>query len=252
MSYALITGGASGLGRSFSNSLADIGYNLILTSRDLDSLALAKKEIEKKYSNRVLIFVADLTNSDTRTKLYEYTKHYDLEVVVNNAGVGYSKDFYSADKEKIDNIINLNIIALTDIFNHYYKVFTNNKNGRIINVASLAAFIPGPYNAAYTASKAYVSNISLAVRKEGKKNGVNVQVLAPGSVKTNFYKEAGTKEKSYKGNPHKVARYAVASKKGLIIPGFKNKIIYFLSKILPKSVMIHFAGNRQKRKQIKD
>lgn len=251
MKYVLVTGGATGLGRSFANGFADLGYNLILTSRNFNNLALAKKEIELKYSNKVQIFVADLTNAAARKNLYEYTSHYNLEALINNAGVGYSESFYHGEKEKEDNILNLNIIAFQEIFKHYYQVFVDKKAGRIINVSSLSSFIPGAYSALYSASKAFVTNLSLAVREEAKKHGVNIQTLASGSFKSEFYKTAGTKESSYKANPNRIARKAIESKKGLIIPGFKTKCIYFLTKILPKSFIIKLSGVRQKGKKDK-
>lgn len=251
MSYALITGGATGLGRGFANALADLGYNLILTSRNFDNLVKAKSEIEKKYYNRVQIFVADLTEEDCRKKLYEYTTHYDLDVVINNAGVGYSESFLKGSLETEIDLVKLNIEGLHCVFKHYYKRFTANKKGRIINVSSLSAFIPGAYNATYSASKAYVANLSLAVRNEAKKHGVNVQVVAPGSFKSEFYKKAGTKEKSYTANPNKIAKKAVESKRGLIIPGFKSKLIYFGSKILPKNLLVRLSGKRQLKKKEK-
>lgn len=251
MKYVLITGGATGLGRSFANGFADLGYNLIITSRNFDNLALAKKEIELKYSNKVQIFVADLTDKNARKSLYEYTSHYNLEVLINNAGVGYSESFYDGEKEKEANIIDLNVIAFEEVFKHYYQVFVDKKGGRIINVSSLSSFIPGAYSATYSASKAFVTNLSLAVREEAKKHNVIVQTLAPGSFKSNFYKTAGTKKNSYKANPNRIARKAIESKKGLIIPGFKSKWIYFLTKILPKSFLIKLSGVRQKSKKEK-
>lgn len=249
MSYALITGGATGLGRGFAHALSDLGYNLILTSRNFTNLAEAKRSIEEKYSNRVQIFVADLTNSNLRTNLFEYTKHYDVEVVVNNAGVGYSESFFNGETIKEQAIIDLNIQASHDIFKHYYKEFINKKAGRIINVSSLSSFIPSPYSATYGASKAYLTSLSLAVREEGKKHNVEIQTLTPASIKTDFYKTAGTKKKSYKGNAFKVAKKAVESKKSLIIPGFKAKTIYFFTKILPRNLLIKLSGRRQKNKK---
>src|SRR5690554_2928748 len=107
MSYALITGGATGLGRGFSNALSDLGYNLIITSRNYNNLITAKKEIELKYSNKVQIFVADLTDENARKNLFEYTNFYNVEIIINNAGVGYSENFYLGEKEKEETIIDL-------------------------------------------------------------------------------------------------------------------------------------------------
>ncbi len=250
MSYALITGGATGLGRGFSNALADLGYNLIITSRNYNNLVTAKKEIEQKYSNKVQIFVADLTDEMARKNLYEYTKFYDVDVLINNAGVGYSENFLDGKLEKEAAIINLNVEAAHYIFKHYYQEFIEKKKGRIINVSSIASFIPCSYAATYGASKAYLTSLSLAVSLEAKAHNVKVQTLAPGSIKTDFYKTAGTKEKSYRGNPNKIARKAIESKKPLILPGFKAKLMYFCIRIFPRCLVQRITARGQKRKKL--
>lgn len=249
MKYAVITGGATGLGRGFANELSDLGYNLIITSRKFNNLVAAKKEIEEKYSNKVQIFVADLKDENARKNLFEYTKHYNVEVLINNAGIGYNESFLLGKKEKEENILNLNIKASHYIFKHYYQLFISKNLGRIINVSSLASFIPNPYAATYIASKAYLTSLSLAVAVEAKKHNVVVQTLTPANIKSEFYKTAGTKKTSYKANPNKIARKAVESKKKLIIPGFKAKCYYFLIKVLPKNLMIKLSGFRQKNKK---
>lgn len=249
MKYALITGGATGLGRGFSNALSDLGYNLIITSRNYNNLINAKKEIELKYSNKVQIFVADLTDENSRKNLFEYTKFYNVEVLINNAGAGYSEEFLKGFEDKEKKIINLNVSASHFIFKHYYELFCEKENSRIINVSSLASFVPTPYAATYSASKAYLTSLSLAVAEEAKEYNVIVQTLAPTSIKTDFHKTAGTKAKSYKGNPNKIARLAIESKKKLILPGFKAKLYYFLIKVLPRGLMIKIVSRRQKNKK---
>ncbi len=251
MSYALITGGASGIGRGFANALADLGYNLILTSRNLDQLAQARKEIQQKYNNKVCIFVADLKDLKARTGLFEYAANYDISVLVNNAGFGDSQEFLVSDLAKEFAMIDLNVIALHHIFKHFYSEFRKKKSGRIINVSSLASFVPGPYAATYYATKAYVTSLTKAVAKEAKRSGVKVQVVNPGNTKTNFYKTAGTKQKYYKTNPNKVARLAVNSKRVVVIPGIKNKITYFFMRILPSSFTASVAGRIQRKQKSK-
>lgn len=249
MKYAVITGGATGLGRGFSNALSDLGYNLIITSRKFNNLVSAKKEIEEKYKNKVQIFVADLKEENARKNLFEYTKHYDVEVLINNAGIGYNESFLLGKKEKEEDILKLNIEAAHSIFKHYYKLFINKNVGRIINVSSLSSFIPSPHAATYAASKAYLTSLSLAVTSEAKKYNVIIQTLTPTSIKSEFYKTAKTKKEKYKQNANTVARKAVESKKKLIIPGFIAKFYYFLIKVLPKSLMIKLSSKRQQNKK---
>lgn len=237
MSYALITDGAIGLGRSFSNALADIGYNLIITSKVFNDLAKAKKEIEQKYSNKVQIFVSDLSSENSRKNLFEYTKHYNVEVVINNENVNYSLSFEDGLVLEEKELFKLNVEASHCVFKHYYKKFILNDFGRIINVSSLSGFIPTPYNATYAASRAYLTSLSLAVAKEAKTNNVLVQTLAVRDNKK-IVKEGLIKDNTYKGNLNKVARKAIESKRSLILPTFKTKLSYFFIKILPRNLMI--------------
>lgn len=251
MKYVLITGGATGIGRGFSNAFADLGYNLIITSRNLNNLAQTKKEIEEKYSVKVLVFIADLTLMKSRLELLQYAKNYNIVALVNNAGIGEANSFLESDLNKELQLIDLNIIALQHLFKHFYKVFEKKGEGRIINVSSMASFTAGPYAAAYYATKAYVTSLTKAVSYEAKKHNIIVQALCPGSTKTNFHLTAGTNPKYYKKNPNYVARIAVESNKTIIIPGFKNKLNYILLKFLPYKLTMKVTARRQ-LKQKKD
>ena len=248
---ALVTGGASGIGLAFAKKLADLGYDLIIVGRTLDTLAAAQREIEEKYKVRVQIFIADITKAEARERLYDYANNYDVSVVVNNAGIGLSKDFIDSSIEEDIEVINLNIIALQHIMKHYYKIFLEKKTGRIINISSLAGFVPGPGASTYYASKAYVTSLTRAVFKEAKAHNVIIQAVCPGPTKSNFHAHAGTKAKAYRQDPHKLAIKALESKRVVVIVGFKNKLIHFFSKFLPQSWLAHFSYKTQKRIRIK-
>ena len=248
---ALITGGASGIGFSFSKRLADLGYDLILVGRTLDTLASAQKEIQEKYKVKVQIFICDITQSEARKRLYEYSSNYEVSLVVNNAGKGLSADFYDANSEAEMDLINLNMIALQDIMKHFYKQFIDQKKGRIINISSIAGFVPGSGAATYYASKAYVTSLTRAVAKEAKKDNVIIQVVCPGATRSNFHIHAKTKQKAYKQNPDKLALKALDSKKTLVVVGFKNKLIHVLSKLLPQALLASFVYRRQQKIRIK-
>lgn len=251
MSYAVITGGATGLGRSFSNYLADKGYDIILVSRSLEHLAKAQKEIQMKYKVKVQIYVGDLSSEAFMMKFIEFTKPYDIEVLINNAGFGHSEAFLDSPLEKELNMIDLNIKALHHLTKYFYQYFSEKEKGRIINVSSLASFIPGPYASTYYATKAYVTSLTVALAYEAKqnKNNVKIQAFCPGALKTNFHQTALTKPNHYKTSPDRVAFYALHSKKVIIIPTIKEKIAYSLIKLLPIHFMIRFAAAGQKRKQ---
>ncbi len=251
MSYALITGGAIGLGRAFSDLLADRGYDLILTSRSLDHLASAQKEIQAKYRVKVQIFVGDLAKSDFRDKLIEFIKPYDIDILINNAGFGHNDLFIDAPLDKEFQMIDLNIKALQHLMKHFYGYFKDKSGGRIINVSSLAGFVPGAYASTYYATKAYVTSLTRAAAYEAKvtKSNVVIQALCPGPLKTQFFETAGTSIKFYKKDPKMAARQALDAKRVIIVPGFKEKIAHGLLKIMPTSLSVRFAGFGQKRKK---
>lgn len=251
MSYALITGGAIGLGRAFSDLLADRGYDLIITSRSLEHLASAQKEIQSKYRVKVQIFVGDLAKHEFRNKLIEFVSPYDIEILVNNSGFGHNDLFIDAPLDKEFQMIDVNIKALQHLMKHFYGYFKDKNGGRIINVSSLAGFVPGAYAATYYATKAYVTSLTRAAAYEAKitKSGVQIQALCPGPLKTQFFETAGTDIKFYKKDPKMAAREALDAKRVIIVPGFKEKIAHGLLKIMPTSFSVQFAGFGQKRKK---
>ncbi len=242
---ALITGGATGIGYGFAQAYADLGYNLILTSRNLDNLHKAKKELEEKYSNKVMIFVCDLTKEEERENLFNYTKNYSIDVFVNNAGRGLSEDFIYANFLEEQKIIDLNIVAFQALLKHYLQQMNNENKGRIINISSIGAFLSGPGSATYYASKAYVTSLVRAVSYEMKDSNIFIQLVFPGATKSDFYKEARTKEKSYKYDPYLIALKTINSTKREITPGFKAKMIVFFNKILPKKLVRRLTYKRQ-------
>lgn len=248
MSVALITGGATGIGRGFANMLADQGYDLIITSRNLDNLAKAQKEIQDKYKRKVNIFIADITDEEAREKLYDYALNYDVSVVVNNAGIGLSKDFLDTSLEEEMAIIDLNIIAFQAIFKHFYRKFRENASGRIINISSVAGFLPGPHASTYYASKAYATSITRAVAYESRNiKDLRIQCVCPGATRSNFFKHAGTKEKAYRYDPDKLALGALKSKRVVYSPGFKAKMTHVIGKLFPTKLVMFFASRRLKR-----
>ncbi|PKK85566.1 MAG: hypothetical protein CVV63_05085, partial [Tenericutes bacterium HGW-Tenericutes-8] len=134
-----------------------------------------------------------------------------------------------------------------------YQVFKLNGKGRIINVSSLAGFVPGPYASTYYATKAYVNSLTRAVAYEARKENSNVQIqaLCPGPLKTEFFKNTGTDPMHYKKHPDVAARLALASNKVIIVPGFKEKTAHVLLKFFPTQLSLRFAGMGQKRKRAK-
>ena len=228
---ALVTGASSGIGRDIAIELGKRGYDLILVARNEDKL----KETAKNIKTNVRIILKDLASKDNCIQLYEETKNEDIDVLINDAGFGVHGKFVDTDLNKEIQMIETNITALHILMKLYLKDMVKKNSGHILNVASMAAFGPGPLMSAYYASKAYVYRLSEGVKTELKKNDskVKISVLCPGPVRTNFNKVAGVDFAAPSLSSEYVAKYAVnkmLKNKFSIVPGTFMKITRFLEK----------------------
>ena len=241
----LITGASSGIGLSMAKYFDSIGYDLILVTRDKSKLS------NIKFNNKVDIFSTDISDVDNCIKLYN--KYSDVDILVNNAGFGLFGEFNDTDLDKELNMIDVNIRALHVLTKLYLKNMIKRDSGHILNVGSIAGFMPGPLMDSYYASKNYVVRLSQGIKEElrRKKSNVGIHVLCPGPVKTNFDNVAGVSF-SLKGlDSDYVAKYAIdmmLKGKFIIIPGFSIKMLRFVSKIIPDSLLVKMVYNSQKRK----
>jgi uncharacterized protein len=191
---ALITGASHGIGTEFARILASQKVSLILTGRDEKALISLKKELDTLYGIQSWIYAADLSLSEQVQSLINYTQSQGLEVdfLINNAGFGHNQLFADSDSQIQLDMIDVNIKALTLLTHHYIQNMTQKGEGRILQVASTAAFQPGPGMAVYYASKAFVLRFSEALNFElGKKSNVRVTALCPGPTESEFFKTAG-------------------------------------------------------------
>lgn len=236
----LITGATSGIGYEFSKRFIKEKYNLVLVGRSEEKLNELRDLAKKNYVT-AFTYKTDLTLSDGVDKLYEFTKKKvgDIDILINNAGVGFNGEFNELDWEKHLDVINLNIISLTKLTKLYSDDMVKRKKGKILNVASTGAYQPGPLISVYYASKAYVLSFSEALREEIKDKGVDVVTLCPGATKTNFSKRAGKGDLDVAMSAEEVAEIgynALMKNKAICIPGIMNKVLVFLSKIAPTVV----------------
>lgn len=213
---ALITGASSGMGKEMAHILENLGYDLFVVSNN-------KKELEEEYKNsktEVKTIVLDLTKKENCLKLYESLKDEDIDILINNAGFGVTGNFSETSLDKELDMIDLNIKAYHTLTKLFLKDFIKKDRGRILNVASMAGFMPGPYMAAYYATKSYILNLSLAIYEELKKDNSNVKIsiFCPGPVKTNFEEVANVKFNIKLLDAKKAAEYAITNM-------FKNKLI---------------------------
>ncbi len=246
---ALITGASSGIGKDMARTLAQKGYELTLVARDEKKLEETKKELEKITKTEIISM--DLSSEENCKDLHKQVK--DIDILINNAGFGDCGNFTKTNLEKEIKMIETNIIAY-HILTKLYLIDMKAKNqGRILNVASIAGFMPGPLMATYYASKNYVVKLSEAIREELKKEKSKVQIciLCPGPVETNFNKVANVKFNLREANSMKVAKYAIKKlEKGkfYIVPGLDVKIAKIGAKIIPTNIIAKFAYMAQKRK----
>jgi len=214
---ALITGASSGIGRDIARELNKKGYKLVLVARDEQKLIDLKNEL----GNDTEVISMDLSIEENCKELY--SKVPDVDLLINNAGFGACGNFTKTDLEKEIKMINTNITAYHILTKLYLQNMVKKDKGQILNVASIAGFMPGPLMATYYATKAYVVRLSEGIREELKKqkSNVKISVLCPGPVDTNFNKVADV-EFSVKGlTSEYVAKYTVKKlekKKFYIIP----------------------------------
>lgn len=246
---ALITGASSGIGLDMAKYLASMKCELILVARDKEKL----EKIQETLPTKVTIIVADLSNEQKVKELYVLTKNEKIDILINNAGFGTFGHFTETDINKELEMIDTNIKAVHLLTKFFVKDMEKNNFGYILNVASSAAFQPGPLMATYYATKSYVYQLSAALyyEQKKKKTNVHVSVLCPGPVDTNFNNVAGVKFGVKPLKSSYVAKYAIDKmfkNKMLIIPGFKMKCAKFFGRFVPTKLMLSIAYNIQKRK----
>ena len=233
----LITGASSGIGRDIAKCFEKRGYDLILVSRDLEKLNKVKEEIKNV---NVKTISMDLSIEENCIKLYEENK--DVDILINNAGFGVHGLFTDTNLERELNMIKTNVIAYHILTKLYLKDMKKKNKGKILNVASIAGYMPGPIMAGYYATKSYVVTLSESIREELSKTKSNVQIsiLCPGPVDTNFNNVAEGKFNVNSLSSNYVAEYAVKKflkGKFLIIPGKLMKVGKIFSKITPRNIV---------------
>ena len=255
---ALITGASSGIGLELANVFAKNGNDLILVALEKDLLSVIREELINNYGVDVYIIEKDLTDTGATNKIFEDISSLGLELdyLVNNAGFGDYSEYYECDWEKQERMINLNVMALAHLTRLFLPSMIKRGSGKIMNLASNAAFQPGPGMSVYFASKAFVLSFSEALAEEVKDSGVTVTALCPGSTKTKFNTLAsGGKIKlddnDKRPGPKEVAEYgykSLMSGKTVAIHGFKNKLIIFLIRFMPRGFVARQAKRIQSKK----
>lgn len=253
---ALITGASSGLGYDFAKLMAKDNIDLILVARNKQKLEEDAIEL-KKHGVEVDVIVSDLSKPGAPDTVYAHvqTLGKKVDILVNNAGVGMFGKFVENDLEQEMDMLYLNINSLTHLTKLFLKGMSERGHGKILNVASTAAFQPGPLMAVYYASKAYVLSFSEAIENELKGSGVTVSALCPGPTKTNFADRAdlGKSKLFDKGAMDsqavaKIGYEGFMKGKSVIIPGGQNRLMANSVRLIPRKLATHIVRNVQKEK----
>lgn len=248
---ALITGASSGIGASIARILSDKGYDLILVARRKTRLNKLKSEL----SGNVTVIPLDISSTFNCMDLYNQVKDEDVEILINCAGFGVFGDFTETSLDKELDMIDTNIKGVHILTKLFLQKFTKLNRGYILNVASSAAFQPGPLMASYYASKAYVLRLDEALNEELRqvKSSVKVCTLCPGPVDTEFNKVAKVQFSVKPLTSDYVANYAINKMfkgKTLIIPGFTMRLNYYFNIFLPKRLILKIAYSIQSKKEV--
>ena len=255
---ALITGASTGIGLQLAALFARDGYSLVIVARQEGRLREAADELEKKYEVPVTPIPLDLTRPEASAQLFEQMKKDPVspDVLVNNAGFGTYGFFAELDLAQELKMIQLNVTALTELTRRFLPQMIQHRQGKILNVASTAAFQPGPLMAVYYATKAYVLSFSEAIANELRGTGVTLTTLCPGPTESEFQKRAGIEEtalvKSGLMSSAEVARIgyrALMKGKTVVIPGLRNRSFAFSTRLVTRSFTAQMVRILQERKR---
>jgi len=254
---ALITGASSGIGLELARLFAADGYRLVLVARNRGALRALGDELQARHNIEVRISPKDLAHPASPVELYQELQEAGivLDVLVNNAGFGGIGPFLATDWNHEAEMMQVNIVALV----HLTKLFlpqVRAREGRVLNVASVAAFLPGPYQSIYYASKAFVLSFSEALAEEMRGTGTTVTCLCPGPVETGFQARAGTSTAEVARSPllvdvREVARVGyegMKQGKRLVVPGWKNRAAIEGLRLAPRSTVTRMVSGMNRKK----
>ncbi|WP_412465943.1 SDR family NAD(P)-dependent oxidoreductase [Pedobacter sp. KLB.chiD] len=252
--FALITGASSGIGYELAKLFAKDHFNLIIVGREEASLQRAAVVLEEQ-GVEVITITADLFDPNAAFNLYEQikAKNIQVDVLVNDAGQGVYGKFIDTDLNQELDIIQLNISSLVTLTKLYVREMVARGSGKILNVASIAGKVPGPYQAVYHGTKAFVHSFNEAIRAEIKDTPVTITSLLPGPTDTDFFRKADmldskAVQEGELADPAEVAKdgyEAMIAGKDMVISGFKNKLQVAVGNITPDSMLAEQTGKQQ-------
>src|SRR5262245_58932545 len=255
---ALITGASSGIGLELAKLAAADGCNLILLSRRQERLESLARDLSVAHRVSARVVTADLADPKASERVAEdlQKERVAVDVLVNNAGLGLYGPFSKSDLRRQLEVLQVNVVALTELTRRLLPGMIERRRGRILNVASTAAFQPGPYMAVYYATKAYVLSFSEAIAEELEGTGVTVTALCPGPTTTEFQGVAGVDAALFPkplvmDAPEVASAGWAAMKRGkrVVIPGMANKLVKEAVRFSPRRLVTAAAGRLQKKRE---
>jgi uncharacterized protein len=253
---ALITGASGGIGYELALLFARDGFDCILVARGHEKLNALAARLESEFRVKTMVLPKDLSNPSAVDEIYEEISagSMPVDVLVNNAGFPVFGLFSETDLDTELEMLQVNVVALTQLTKLFLRGMIERRYGRILNLASTAAFEPGPLMAVYYASKAYVLSFSEALANELGGTGVTVTTLAPGPTRTGFQKRGQLEDsRLVQGQIADAQSVALAGYRGLmagktiVIPGFTNKLIPWIVRISPRGVVTRVVRRMQER-----
>jgi short-subunit dehydrogenase len=250
---ALVTGASGGIGLEFAKLLAQAGYDMALVARSQEKLESIAADLRRKYGVNVQVVVCDLAKPNAPHDVFAQVPKCD--VLINNAGFANNNKFWRIAEADMLEELQVDIVALTQLTRLYLPGMVERKDGKILNVASTAGFLPGPNMAVYYAGKAYVISFSEALAEEVRGTGVTVTVLCPGATATGFQVRAAVESTPLFRFPaakaESVAKAGIDGMmrgKTVVIPGITNKIVAILPKFSPRRLLVAVSGKAVERR----
>lgn len=243
---ALITGASSGIGRALAKVMARNGHNLVLVARNQPSLCQLSDELREEFRIATRVIPKDLSVLTATQEIVEEVQQHAIriDILVNNAGFDVFGNFCETDMTKELQMIQVNLVSLTQLTKYLLADMRQQRSGRILNLGSTGSFIPSPLNAVYSATKAYVLSFSEAIAEELQGSGVTVTVLCPGATKTEFHKRASAENIRLlrfgvmdAETVAEIGYRAMMAGRRVVVPGLYNQVQLLFAKFLPRRIM---------------
>lgn len=247
----LVTGASSGIGYDLAGLFAQGGFDLVLTARNRPALDALSQKCQRDYNTHAEVLEADLSDPSSPQHIFDElsARSISIEILVNNAGLGTHGPFAEADWPSQMQMLQVNLVAATHLTRLFLPGMIQRGSGRILNVASMASFLPGPYMSIYYATKAFLLSHTVALAEELRATGVTITALCPGATQTDFQRRAGMQHaRLFKNSPMDSLTVARAGYRGLmqgktiVIPGLTNKLISLASRVFSRRRMARIAG----------